>query len=147
MSFCTGTHAVYGTAVWHFGNSIRLTCLLFWYIVTSRWSPSVFNQPNTLPFYRRQQYVGNVRFAFFETHSQASKKLLVATEKNIFASLNSRTGDLCKLSLSTAVVPEIRFHVLKNQTIRNGINWCLMSIMRVVNPYECHHLITLLQKR
>ncbi|XP_063064520.1 ER membrane protein complex subunit 1 [Engraulis encrasicolus] len=42
----------------------------------------------------RQQYVGNVRFAFFETHSQASKKLLVATEQNIFASLNSRTGEL-----------------------------------------------------
>ncbi|XP_007246404.3 ER membrane protein complex subunit 1 [Astyanax mexicanus] len=42
----------------------------------------------------RQQFVGKVQFALFDTHSQASKKLLVATEKNIFASLNSRTGDL-----------------------------------------------------
>ncbi|XP_072553189.1 ER membrane protein complex subunit 1 [Salminus brasiliensis] len=42
----------------------------------------------------RQQFVGEVRFALFDTHSQASKKLLVATEKNIFASLNSRTGEL-----------------------------------------------------
>ncbi|MCI4387380.1 hypothetical protein PGIGA_G00073390 [Pangasianodon gigas] len=42
----------------------------------------------------RQQFVGEVRFALFDSHSQASKKLLVATEKNIFASLNSRTGEL-----------------------------------------------------
>ncbi|XP_021329317.2 ER membrane protein complex subunit 1 isoform X1 [Danio rerio] len=42
----------------------------------------------------RQQYIGKVRFALFDTHSQASKKLLVATDKNVFASLNSRTGDL-----------------------------------------------------
>ncbi|XP_062872101.1 ER membrane protein complex subunit 1 [Trichomycterus rosablanca] len=42
----------------------------------------------------RQQFVGEVRFALFDTYSQASKKLLVATDKNIFASLNSRTGEL-----------------------------------------------------
>ncbi|KAG5838640.1 hypothetical protein ANANG_G00225750 [Anguilla anguilla] len=42
----------------------------------------------------RQQYVGKVRFAYFDAQSQASKKLLVATEMNIIASLNSRTGDL-----------------------------------------------------
>ncbi|XP_066528147.1 ER membrane protein complex subunit 1 [Hoplias malabaricus] len=42
----------------------------------------------------RQQFVGKVRFALFDSHSQASKKLLVATEKNVFASLNSRTGEL-----------------------------------------------------
>ncbi|XP_036388913.1 ER membrane protein complex subunit 1 isoform X2 [Megalops cyprinoides] len=42
----------------------------------------------------RQQYVGEVRFAYFDAPSQASKKLLLATEKNIIASLNSRTGDL-----------------------------------------------------
>ncbi|XP_043081217.1 ER membrane protein complex subunit 1 isoform X2 [Puntigrus tetrazona] len=42
----------------------------------------------------RQQFIGKVRFALFDTHSQASKKLLVATDKNVFASLNSRTGDL-----------------------------------------------------
>ncbi|XP_051961030.1 ER membrane protein complex subunit 1-like [Xyrauchen texanus] len=41
----------------------------------------------------RQQFIGKVRFALFDTHSQASKKLLVATDKNVFASLNSRTGD------------------------------------------------------
>lgn len=47
-------------------------------------------------FYRRQQYVGNVRFAHFDTHIQSSKKVLVATEKNVFAALNTRTGELCE---------------------------------------------------
>ncbi|TSM04833.1 ER membrane protein complex subunit 1 [Bagarius yarrelli] len=43
----------------------------------------------------RQQYVGEVSFALFDaSHSQASKKLLVATEKNIFASINARSGEL-----------------------------------------------------
>uniref|UniRef100_A0A673WQ47 ER membrane protein complex subunit 1 n=1 Tax=Salmo trutta TaxID=8032 RepID=A0A673WQ47_SALTR len=43
---------------------------------------------------RRQQYVGKTLFAHFESNTQSSKKLFVATDKNIFASFNSRTGDL-----------------------------------------------------
>uniref|UniRef100_A0A674BIH3 ER membrane protein complex subunit 1 n=1 Tax=Salmo trutta TaxID=8032 RepID=A0A674BIH3_SALTR len=42
----------------------------------------------------RQQYVGKTLFAHFDSHSQSSKKLFLATDKNIFASFNSRTGDL-----------------------------------------------------
>ncbi|KAI3357283.1 hypothetical protein L3Q82_015736 [Scortum barcoo] len=42
----------------------------------------------------RQQYVGKVRFAHFDTHMQSSKKVLLATEKNVFAALNTRSGDL-----------------------------------------------------
>uniref|UniRef100_A0A4W5P6Z2 ER membrane protein complex subunit 1 n=1 Tax=Hucho hucho TaxID=62062 RepID=A0A4W5P6Z2_9TELE len=42
----------------------------------------------------RQQYVGKTLFAHFDSHSQTSKKLFLATDKNIFASFNSRTGDL-----------------------------------------------------
>nr|XP_046200723.1 ER membrane protein complex subunit 1-like isoform X1 [Oncorhynchus gorbuscha] len=42
----------------------------------------------------RQQYVGKTIFAHFDSHSQSSKTLFVATDKNIFASFNSRTGDL-----------------------------------------------------
>ncbi|XP_029580082.1 ER membrane protein complex subunit 1 isoform X2 [Salmo trutta] len=42
----------------------------------------------------RQQYVGKTLFAHFESNTQSSKKLFVATDKNIFASFNSRTGDL-----------------------------------------------------
>uniref|UniRef100_A0A671TKS0 ER membrane protein complex subunit 1 n=1 Tax=Sparus aurata TaxID=8175 RepID=A0A671TKS0_SPAAU len=42
----------------------------------------------------RQQYVGKVRFSHFDTHVQSSKKVLVATENNVFAALNTRTGDL-----------------------------------------------------
>uniref|UniRef100_A0AAQ5XU09 ER membrane protein complex subunit 1 n=1 Tax=Amphiprion ocellaris TaxID=80972 RepID=A0AAQ5XU09_AMPOC len=42
----------------------------------------------------RQQYVGKVRFSHFDTHVQSSKKVLVATERNVFAALNTRTGEL-----------------------------------------------------
>uniref|UniRef100_A0AAZ3PCY6 ER membrane protein complex subunit 1 n=1 Tax=Oncorhynchus tshawytscha TaxID=74940 RepID=A0AAZ3PCY6_ONCTS len=42
----------------------------------------------------RQQYVGKTLFAHFESNTQSSKKMFVATDKNIFASFNSRTGDL-----------------------------------------------------
>ncbi|KAJ7306605.1 hypothetical protein JRQ81_009998 [Phrynocephalus forsythii] len=41
----------------------------------------------------RQQYVGKLKFASSEA-SQGSKKLIVATEKNVMAALNSRTGEL-----------------------------------------------------
>ncbi|XP_063001103.1 ER membrane protein complex subunit 1 [Elgaria multicarinata webbii] len=41
----------------------------------------------------RQQYLGKIKFASLES-SQGSKKLIVATEKNVMAALNSRTGDI-----------------------------------------------------
>ncbi|XP_029689875.1 ER membrane protein complex subunit 1 isoform X1 [Takifugu rubripes] len=42
----------------------------------------------------RQQYVGKVRFSYFDAHVQGTKKVLLATENNVFAALNTRTGDL-----------------------------------------------------
>lgn len=45
---------------------------------------------------RRQQYVGKVRFSYFDAHVQGTKKVLLATENNVFAALNIRTGDLCE---------------------------------------------------
>uniref|UniRef100_A0A670Z5R5 ER membrane protein complex subunit 1 n=1 Tax=Pseudonaja textilis TaxID=8673 RepID=A0A670Z5R5_PSETE len=42
---------------------------------------------------RRQQYVGKLKFAFLEA-SPASKKLIVATEENVVAALNSRSGEI-----------------------------------------------------
>ncbi|NXV51837.1 EMC1 protein, partial [Uria aalge] len=41
----------------------------------------------------RQQYVGKLKFASLEA-SQGSKKLIVATEKNVVAALNSRSGEI-----------------------------------------------------
>ncbi|XP_063487775.1 ER membrane protein complex subunit 1 isoform X26 [Symphalangus syndactylus] len=41
----------------------------------------------------RQQYVGKLKFASLE-FSPGSKKLIVATEKNVIAALNSRTGEI-----------------------------------------------------
>lgn len=46
-------------------------------------------------FLRRQQYVGKLKFASLE-FSPGSKKLVVATEKNVIAALNSRTGEICE---------------------------------------------------
>ncbi|XP_041655802.1 ER membrane protein complex subunit 1 isoform X2 [Cheilinus undulatus] len=42
----------------------------------------------------RQQYVGKVRFSRFDSQVQSTKKVLLATENNVFAALNTRTGDL-----------------------------------------------------
>ncbi|XP_077460700.1 ER membrane protein complex subunit 1 [Stigmatopora argus] len=42
----------------------------------------------------RQQYVGNVRFAHFDAQLQSSKKVILATENNVFAAVNIRTGEL-----------------------------------------------------
>ncbi|NXT28066.1 EMC1 protein, partial [Syrrhaptes paradoxus] len=41
----------------------------------------------------RQQYVGKLKFASLEA-LQGSKKLIVATEKNVVAALNSRSGEI-----------------------------------------------------
>lgn len=54
--------------------------------------------------HRRQQYVGKVRFSHFDTHVQSSKKVLLATESNVFAAVNTRTGDLCEYIVSAAVI-------------------------------------------
>uniref|UniRef100_A0A8D0G247 ER membrane protein complex subunit 1 n=1 Tax=Sphenodon punctatus TaxID=8508 RepID=A0A8D0G247_SPHPU len=41
----------------------------------------------------RQQYVGKLKFASLES-SQGSKKLIMATEENVMAALNSRNGEI-----------------------------------------------------
>uniref|UniRef100_A0A8C3QQ13 ER membrane protein complex subunit 1 n=1 Tax=Cyanoderma ruficeps TaxID=181631 RepID=A0A8C3QQ13_9PASS len=46
-----------------------------------------------VPSRRRQQYVGKLKFASLEA-SQGSKKLVVATEENVVAALNSRSGEI-----------------------------------------------------
>nr|XP_040049518.1 ER membrane protein complex subunit 1 isoform X1 [Gasterosteus aculeatus aculeatus] len=70
---------------------LLLLCLKF--IVLCSTVESVF-EDQVGKFDWRQQYVGKVRFAHFDTHVQSSKKVLLATEKNVFASLNTRTGEL-----------------------------------------------------
>ena len=46
--------------------------------------------------YRRQQYVGQASFIEFEHSSIGGKRLLVATEENVLASINSRNGQIGK---------------------------------------------------
>lgn len=54
--------------------------------------------------------MGKVRFSYFDTHVQGTKKVLLATEKNVFAALNTRTGDLCKYSVLSFVVDSLPLH-------------------------------------
>uniref|UniRef100_A0A4W3H840 ER membrane protein complex subunit 1 n=1 Tax=Callorhinchus milii TaxID=7868 RepID=A0A4W3H840_CALMI len=42
----------------------------------------------------RCQYVGKPQFAYFDAPTQASKKIVVATENNVIASLNTRNGKI-----------------------------------------------------
>lgn len=56
---------------------------------------------HTSLFFRRQQYVGKLKFASLE-FSPGSKKLVVATEKNVIAALNSRTGEICEWTVKTS---------------------------------------------
>ena len=59
---------------------------------------------------RRQQYVGKVRFSYFDTHVQGTKKVILATENNVFAALNTRTGDLCEYSVLYFVAVYLPLH-------------------------------------
>lgn len=71
-----------------------------------------------LVFRRRQQYVGKVRFSHFDTHVQSSKKVLVATEKNVFAAINTRTGELCEYFVS-----------LRDEILTAGILFTLLLLL------------------
>jgi len=42
--------------------------------------------------FRRQNYVGKIKFASFDTVSTA-KKIIVATEENVIAALNLKSGE------------------------------------------------------
>ncbi len=45
---------------------------------------------------RHQQYIGRVKHAVFQTQGSGRKRVVVATEQNALASLNLRTGEICK---------------------------------------------------
>uniref|UniRef100_A0AC11DSD5 ER membrane protein complex subunit 1 n=1 Tax=Ovis aries TaxID=9940 RepID=A0AC11DSD5_SHEEP len=60
----------------------------------------------------RQQYVGKLKFASLE-FSPGSKKLVVATEKNVIAALNSRTGEILATLSSTLAG---KFHGLRGSS-------------------------------
>lgn len=68
--------------------SLLLKCLLLFSVVEAVFEDQVGK------FDWRQQYVGKVRFSHFDTHVQSSKKVLVATEKNVFGALNTRSGEI-----------------------------------------------------
>nr|XP_055118295.1 ER membrane protein complex subunit 1-like isoform X2 [Symphalangus syndactylus] len=72
---------------------------------------------------RRQQYVGKLKFASLE-FSPGSKKLVVATEKNVIAALNSRTGEILwrhvDKGLAEGAVDAMLLHGQDVITVSNG---------------------------
>ncbi|XP_068192261.1 ER membrane protein complex subunit 1 [Antennarius striatus] len=71
----------------------QLNSLCFTFIILCGTVGAVF-EDQVGKFDWRQQYLGKVRFSHFDTYMQSSKKILLATEKNVFAAVNTRTGDL-----------------------------------------------------
>ena len=45
---------------------------------------------------RHQHYLGKVKHATFQTQGAGRKRVIVATEQNVLASLNLRRGEICK---------------------------------------------------
>ncbi|RLV93163.1 hypothetical protein DV515_00013511 [Chloebia gouldiae] len=83
----------------------------------------------------RQQYVGKLKFASLEA-SQGSKKLVVATEENVVAALNSRSGEICECGrcgaegdagrrrFSDAITVSNAGRILRSwETNIGGLNW------------------------
>uniref|UniRef100_A0A8C2WM17 ER membrane protein complex subunit 1 n=1 Tax=Cyclopterus lumpus TaxID=8103 RepID=A0A8C2WM17_CYCLU len=74
-----------------------------------------------------------VRFSHFDTHVQSSKKVLLATENNVFASINTRTGELCEYfvvdSLNCSCLLDAVLVVGDGRQLRSwdinigGLNW------------------------
>nr|XP_020637786.1 ER membrane protein complex subunit 1 isoform X2 [Pogona vitticeps] len=68
-------------------------CCFFFLLLLLFLSAGAVYEDQVGKFDWRQQYVGKLKFASSEA-SQGSKKLIVATEKNVMAALNSRTGEI-----------------------------------------------------
>lgn len=45
--------------------------------------------------FRHQQYIGKVNHAIFHTQKAGRKRVVVATEENVIASLDLRRGEIC----------------------------------------------------
>lgn len=83
--------------------------------------------------------MGKVRFSYFDTHVQGTKKLLLATENNIFAALNTRTGDLCEYSVLYLLVV-----ILPPKNIKLLIGYLCNFLVVVVffSKFKCFSLAT-----
>lgn len=63
------------------------------------WYVTAFGMPLSCSifFCRHQKYIGKVKQAVFPTQKSGRKRVVVSTEENVIASLDLRTGDICKL--------------------------------------------------
>lgn len=91
---------------------------------------------------RRQQYVGKVRFSYFDAHVQGTKKVLLATENNVFAALNTRTGDLCEyhvLHLFVVLLPPQNIQFLRG-TLSFPCCCCCCCCLNILNVLVWRHV-------
>ena len=58
-------------------------------------------------FCRHQQYIGKVKHAVFHSQKSGRKRVIVATEENVVASLNLRRGEICMFISKLALLPYI----------------------------------------
>lgn len=78
--------------------------------------------------------MGKVRFSYFDAHVQGTKKVLLATENNVFAALNTRTGDLCEypvVHLFTVLLPPQNIQLLR-RTLSFPCCCCFLNILNVL---------------
>ena len=66
---------------------------------------------------RHQHYLGKVKHATFQTQGAGRKRVIVATEQNVLASLNLRRGEICK----NFIFKPWRYH-----TYLSGLNWLFL---------------------
>lgn len=69
----------------------RYLYMLIYYLVFC-----TYGEFDCLQLYRNQQYIGKVKHAVFHTQKAARKRVVVATEENVVASLDLRHGEICE---------------------------------------------------
>ena len=53
-----------------------------------------WHKSHSLFIFRRHQYTGKAKFILFDTSTAAIKKVITATEQNVIASINAKTGQI-----------------------------------------------------
>lgn len=68
-------------------------------IVTTTNFYIVTNSFMLILFFRNQKLIGKINYAFFDHSTSSSRRVVVSTEKNVVAGLNSKTGAISKYEL------------------------------------------------
>lgn len=83
--------------------------------------------------------MGKVRFSYFDAHVQGTKKVLLATENNVFAALNTRTGDLCEypVLLLFSFIASPKYSTLKTHIVISLLLLLFSQHLKCVSLATC----------